>query len=157
MPCSSCGAAIAFITSAPTGKPIPVNVLPLKVVTRDGRVIDGFVSHFATCASRREAMKPKVGDLRHPKDMLLADKLTHYWDHDERAWPAIRCPFCHSENVHVSGASMDAGGLGFNYGAAVVDMSCEDGCEFELIVGAHKGCAYVTFSLTAMQNDTTDG
>ena len=47
--CTSCGAAIEFITSAKTGKPIPVNVLPLKVVTRAGEVIDGFVSHFATC------------------------------------------------------------------------------------------------------------
>ena len=48
--CTTCGAAIEFIPSATSGKPIPVNVLPLKVVTREGQVIDGFVSHFATCS-----------------------------------------------------------------------------------------------------------
>lgn len=58
--CTSCGAAIDFITSATSGKPIPVDVPPLKVVTKDGAVIDGFVSHFATCPTAGQHRKART-------------------------------------------------------------------------------------------------
>lgn len=47
--CTSCGATIDFIRAKASGRPIPVDAKPLKVVTRDGEVIDGWVSHWATC------------------------------------------------------------------------------------------------------------
>lgn len=47
--CKGCGKDIVYIVSAKTGKPMPVNPECVSVVTEDGVVVRGHVSHFATC------------------------------------------------------------------------------------------------------------
>ena len=52
MNCKSCGAVIRFVTMK-TGGAMPIDVKPQKYIQIDergvGRVVEGYVSHFATC------------------------------------------------------------------------------------------------------------
>ena len=57
--CHSCGAAILWIKSAKSGKGIPVNTTRVQVVTPEGKVVGGFVSHFATCPQAGQHRKEK--------------------------------------------------------------------------------------------------
>jgi hypothetical protein len=48
--CQTCGRPIAFIVSANTGKPIPVEIEPRRsIVTAKGETYVGWESHFAHC------------------------------------------------------------------------------------------------------------
>lgn len=70
--CSSCGAAILWVKTLPGGKAMPLDAKPEKRVVlvdaiggldRDGvrgRVVDTYVSHFATCPQAAEHRRPKA-------------------------------------------------------------------------------------------------
>lgn len=64
--CRTCRAPIRFIPSQSTGTPIPVNEDLITVVTDEGQVVRGRVSHFATCSDashhRRRTYGPESLD-----------------------------------------------------------------------------------------------
>lgn len=55
--CRGCGAEIVFVRSK-ANKQIPCDPKELQVVTADGAVIKGRVSHFATCPKASSFRKP---------------------------------------------------------------------------------------------------
>lgn len=69
--CTSCGAEILWTITAkgarmpvdakPTGKAVVLRTNPVDALTPFSRVVDTFVSHFATCpnASRHRSVPPK--------------------------------------------------------------------------------------------------
>lgn len=59
MKCRGCEAEIDFVKNKYTGKRIPVNLEYIRVVTDDGRVIRGRISHFATCPKAEQFRKNK--------------------------------------------------------------------------------------------------
>lgn len=46
--CRSCGADIVWIKMQ-SGKANPCDAARVRIVTADGRVVSGYISHFATC------------------------------------------------------------------------------------------------------------
>ena len=46
--CKGCGANIQWVKTA-KGKIMPCNLAKVVIVTKDGKVVSGFTSHFATC------------------------------------------------------------------------------------------------------------
>lgn len=57
--CKSCEAPILWVTVERTHKSMPVNPEFVTVVTETGMVIQGHVSHFATCPQAAEHRKVK--------------------------------------------------------------------------------------------------
>jgi hypothetical protein len=57
--CRGCGQAIVFVRSK-ANKPIPCDPKELQVVTADGAVLKGRISHFATCPQAASFRKPKT-------------------------------------------------------------------------------------------------
>lgn len=55
MVCSGCGVYIEWVKMK-SGKMMPCDPAPVTIVTSDGKVETGFISHFATC--------PKANQLR---------------------------------------------------------------------------------------------
>jgi len=56
--CRSCNAPLVWIKSR-AGKAIPCDPAVLSVVTDEGDVVRGRVSHFATCPQAAQHRKPK--------------------------------------------------------------------------------------------------
>ena len=61
--CNSCGKEITWIKLRPMMKPHPMNPIPSKVIVLSdlssdgnpvGKLVDGYVSHFATCPQADE-------------------------------------------------------------------------------------------------------
>jgi hypothetical protein len=63
--CRGCGASVLFVTTAATGKSIPLDPLPVKrIVIGDdlkARVVDTYIAHFATCPKADQFRKKKPG------------------------------------------------------------------------------------------------
>lgn len=58
--CRHCGAVIKFVSSAKSGKPMPLEAKPMTVVTEDGVVhTNARESHFAYCQGAAEARARK--------------------------------------------------------------------------------------------------
>jgi hypothetical protein len=55
-PCKLCGAPLVWIVT-PAGKRMPCDAARVTIVTEDGRVVSGHVSHFATCPRADEARR----------------------------------------------------------------------------------------------------
>ena len=47
--CKSCGAEIGWITSAVSGKAMPVDLVRRSVVTAKGETVVGYESHWSSC------------------------------------------------------------------------------------------------------------
>lgn len=63
--CKSCGAKIEWFKMATTGRPMPVDAEPLKVIVPtgtagEGKVVTAYVSHFATCPDAAEHRKRRT-------------------------------------------------------------------------------------------------
>lgn len=56
--CRSCAAPIVWIRS-PVGKAIPCDPAVIVVVTDQGQVVRGRVSHFATCPQAAQHRRPR--------------------------------------------------------------------------------------------------
>lgn len=48
-PCRACGALLVFVRSKTNGKPMPLEVEVIQVVTDAGEVVRGRLVHFARC------------------------------------------------------------------------------------------------------------
>jgi len=59
--CKSCGAEIKWQKTASRGSNMPVNPEYVIIVTDDGHVIKGRISHFATCPNADEHRKRNGG------------------------------------------------------------------------------------------------
>lgn len=46
--CRGCGVYIEFIKTK-AGKDMPVDPLPVRVITEKGIIVEGFIPHWATC------------------------------------------------------------------------------------------------------------
>lgn len=57
--CRSCGADMIFIKSALNGKNIPCNPNKISVITPDGKLVWGHVTHFAECPQADQWSKKK--------------------------------------------------------------------------------------------------
>lgn len=57
----------------------------------------------------------------------------------------VSCPYCGSENCHLGAVVIDADASLGNQGSIVIVMSCEMGCEWEMVFAGHKGtlAAYI--------------
>lgn len=64
--CRGCGIYIEFIKMK-SGKFMPVEPLPIKVITKNGQVVDGYIPHWQKC--------PKAGTFRKAKHCKTLDKI----------------------------------------------------------------------------------
>lgn len=63
MKCRGCGELIRFVNMK-TGGAMPLNIKPVKFIQVDergiGRMVEGYVSHFATCEKADDFRKKKI-------------------------------------------------------------------------------------------------
>lgn len=76
----------------------------------------------------------------------------------DREENALLCPACYAEtksheadNLHIKAAQYNSEGdypknaFGYRSGAVVVNLYCEGGHEFNLVLGDHKGRVYLSY------------
>ncbi len=63
----------------------------------------------------------------------------------------LLCPRCGNDNTHVGLIFVEdpkkyigsSSPIGTDYHEATIRMRCEDGCNFDIIIGHHKGYTYI--------------
>jgi hypothetical protein len=58
--CKSCGAVIEWITTA-SGKSMPCDPKLVRVMTKEGALVAGFIPHFATCPTVQQHRQARRG------------------------------------------------------------------------------------------------